>query len=426
MTSSPTKIYQNFVNNTISKSNAISLISILLENVDDEKIRTSCIHVLENIDGKDDNLFEILENLIVSDPNDIIRKEAVSVIKERFSDKAAAPLLWAISQENSFNCIITILNSLHDLTNDNAKGKLISYLKKVELLNDAQISDIVRKNPSVTDLLAILINLFTVSYLIRKFPLLQYEIEDGLVRKLDFSRINKKILTWKDREAIKDLSEIHGIKHLRKLKELKLFPLKWSFTNDYNLRCQLELIQTIKLFSPEISKFIFISEIRWISSALPIKSLYPLDFELQSSSKLGDFLLNLFVINYLKKCYPHLKYELSKGEVKSLNFEKIKLVSLKNCLKYLSSLKSLNLKNTSLYRLPKFISNLTNIEYLNLEQNNLSVIPCGICSLSSLKYLNLNHNKLKVLPITFDSMKNINFLSIDHNFLNLSVNNTLI
>ena len=177
MTSSPNEIYQNFLNKTISKSHAISLISILLENADDEKILTSCIHVLENIDAKDEHLFEILENLIISDPNDTIRKEAVSVIKDKFSDKASAPLLWAISHENSFNCIITILISLNDLTNDNAKSKLISYLKKVELLSEDEIHKLLHKNPEVKDLIAILINLFTVAYLTRKFPLLNYEIK---------------------------------------------------------------------------------------------------------------------------------------------------------------------------------------------------------------------------------------------------------
>jgi hypothetical protein len=385
MTSSPSKIYQNFINNTISKSHAISMISILLENTEDEKVRTSCIHALENIDGKDDHLFEILENLIISDPSDIIRKEAVLVIKEKFSDKATAPLLWAISHENSFNCVIAILNSLYDLTNDNAKRKLISYLKKVELLNKDGIHDILRKNPEVNDLITILINLFTITYLTRKFQLLNYEIKDGLVTKLDFSRVNNKILTWKEREAIKDLSEIHGIKNLRNLKELRLFPLKWSLSNDHNLKCQLELIQTIKNFSAEISKSIFLSEIRRISHSLPIQIYGHFNFESRSNTNLGNILQNILIINYLKKCYPLFKYELYCGEVISLNFESIKLVSLRNCFKYLSSLKSLNLKNTSLYTLPKFVSNFTNLEFLNLEQNNLSFVPCGICSLTKLK-----------------------------------------
>jgi len=423
MTSSPNEIYQNFLNNTISKSHAINLISILLENADDEKIRTSCIHVLENIDGKDDHLFEVLENLIISDPNDTIRKEAVSVIKNKFSEKASAPLLWAISHENSFNCIITILISLNDLTNDNAKGKLISYLENVGLLNEDEIHEILLKNLEIKDLIAILINLFTVIYLKRKFPLLNYEIKSGLVSKLDFSRVNNKILTWKDRETIKDLSEIHGIKNLNKMKDIKLFPLKWSFYNDYNLNCQLELIQTIKQLSPEISKLIFLSEMKRISNLLPIKIYGHPNFESRSSMKLGDILLNIIVINYLKKWYPSLDYELYEGDVVSLDFENIKLVSLKRCLKYLNSLRSLNLKNTSLYELPKFISDLTSLEYLNLEQNNLSIIPCGICSLTSLKYLNLNRNKLKVLPITLDSMESINFLSFDHNNLNHLFNN---
>ena len=422
MTSSPNEIYQNFLNNTISKSHAINLISILLENADDEKIRTSCIHVLENIDGKDDHLFEVLENLIISDPNDTIRKEAVSVIKDKFSEKASAPLLWAISHENSFNCIITILISLNDLTNANAKGKLISYLKKVGLLNEDELHEILRKNLEFKDLIAILINLFTVIYLKRKFPLINYEIKRGLVCKLDFSRVNNKILTWKDRETIKDLSEIHGIKNLNKMKDIKLFPLKWSFSNDYNLNHQLELIQTIKQLSPEISKSIFLSEMKRISHLLPIKIYDHLDFGSRSSTNLGDILLNLIVINYLKKCYPPLKYELYEGEVIRLDFENIKLVSLKNCLKYLTSLKSLNLKNTSLYKLPKFISNLTNLEFLSLEKNNLCFVPCGICSLIKLEYLNLNHNKLKVLPITLDFMENINFLLVDHNTLNYLVN----
>ena len=422
MTSSLNKIYQNFINNTISKSHAISLISILLENTDDEKVRTSCIHVLENIDGKDDHLFEILENLIISDPSDTIRKEAVSVIKEKFSDKATAPLLWAISHEHSFNCIITILISLSDLINDSAKGNLISYLNKIKLLTEDEIRKLLRKNPEVNDLITILINLFTVAYLIRKFPLLNYEIKDGLVRKLDFSRVNNKILTWKDRERIKDLSEIHGIKNLRELRELKLFPLKWSFYNDHNLKCQLELIETIKNFSPEIAKSIFLSEIRRISHLLPIRIYDHLDFESLSSTRLGNILLNFIVMNYLKECYPLLKYGFYKGDIISLDFENIKLVSIKNSLKHLTSLRSLNLKHTSLYKLPKFISNLKSLEYLNLEQNNLSIIPCGICSLTNLKYLNLSHNKLKFLPITLDSMGSIHFLSFDHNYLHRSVN----
>jgi Leucine-rich repeat (LRR) protein len=221
--------------------------------------------------------------------------------------------------------------------------------------------------------------------------LLKYTIAEGLVRKLDFSEVNNKIIRWYDREQMQDITEIVGIRRLTNIKKIEFFPIEWALANEINLNCQITLIQTVENFT--IAKELLINEANKILDQ-NFKGSMTKKIDNLESSEIKRKLLNFLSLCYLKKKYPNLSYKLEDGEISELIFEGIKLVSLKPCLRYLTSLKHLNLRKCSLYTIPDYFSEFHQLTSLNLEWNNLKEIPSFLKNMSQIKNLNVNYNRL--------------------------------
>ena len=73
---SPKKIINEYFQNQIDKLTASKLLLSLIENTDNNKTRIECINQLDNIRVEDDRSFEVLEHLLISDSNALIRNSA--------------------------------------------------------------------------------------------------------------------------------------------------------------------------------------------------------------------------------------------------------------------------------------------------------------------------------------------------------------
>ncbi|MFX0070816.1 MAG: hypothetical protein ACFFAO_06975 [Candidatus Hermodarchaeota archaeon] len=111
---SPEDIYSNFINKKISKKEALSQLMRLVESVSDFKIKVKSIEIIVKFEDKSKNLFNFLENYLISDENEFIRATAAKTIAFCFPKKAVKPLKWAKRHETS----PLVLKTLEDLFKD--------------------------------------------------------------------------------------------------------------------------------------------------------------------------------------------------------------------------------------------------------------------------------------------------------------------
>lgn len=422
MTITPEIIYEKIRNNNISKPDAISQLNVLIENVDDEDTRRDSINVFNKIDCKSQEMFGILENLLISDSNVNIRNIAAILMYQKFPNKGLNPLLWALQHECNYTSLITILLILADINNYTVKSTLLDRIRKIDIGDfDLPLVSKFREgklnNFSIRDLIDILINYTTIFFLKEKYSLLKYAIKDGIVTELDFSNVNNKIIDWRYREDIQDLSEINGIFYLKKITKVKLFSLNWAVKHEFSLNCLIELVKILEKINNNETRNVFISEIEKLKENRFKNEIEDVILENLSNLKLAKILLNLISITFLKLKYPKLIYEIKKGEIIKLNLEGIKVVTLPNCIRYLTSLTILNLRNCSLYIIPDFLADLKVLKKINLELNNIEIIPNSLTSLKSLKCLNINKNRLKILPFQLFNLLHLEHLSIENNMV---------
>ncbi len=98
-------IVKDWEKSLISSDCAINSIILLLYNVDREEIRYDCITVLERIESKtkkrNEKIFKVLENFLISDENSMVRLNAVSVILTYYLERGISVLKWVVEHDPS-------------------------------------------------------------------------------------------------------------------------------------------------------------------------------------------------------------------------------------------------------------------------------------------------------------------------------------
>ncbi|MFX1493690.1 MAG: leucine-rich repeat domain-containing protein [Promethearchaeota archaeon] len=423
----PSLIYSDYRGQNIGKSKAVDLLIVIIENIENDDIRKECIDILNKIDIKQNRVFKILENILISDSNENLRYAATKVIKNKFREKALKPFLWALQHESCYNCLLTILKSLEEFSDKKVNNMLINEINKIE--NEKFIASLSSlfvinriENYSTQDLAKILINHSTIFSLSKKFKKLKYNLENSLVSELDLSNVDDPVIDWRHRELLQDVTDIIGIQNLLNLKRIEFFPLNWALNNDLTFNCAMALIEALEGLNNYVAKNTLISQIEKIKDkefANSIKDLLEtnISFDNFSISNLSDILRNFITISYLKKRNSQLKYEIEKGVVIKLHIEGKPIVNLSILIKYLSSLRQLVLKKCNIYKFPESINTFKNLELLDLEGNNIEHLSFHNGIPNSLKVLNLNDNQLKNLPFSFGELYRLESLNLSNNQL---------
>ncbi|MHA2390725.1 MAG: leucine-rich repeat domain-containing protein [Promethearchaeota archaeon] len=420
----PKSIYENYRNNSLDKVSIIRLLITLIENNEDDVIRKDCIETLNKIDSNDDEIFRILENVLLSEANEDLRSSAAKVLGNKFLKKALNPFLWVLHYEDSYKCLITILKSFQESSNSQILSLLVSKIQKIPIdkFSNCLTSFLVRYNTKELlpeEFIEILINHVIINYLQKKFQKLNYKTKNGLVTELDFSSVDNLVVGWRDRESLQDHSVITGIEELKNLKNVLFFPHKWTCNNELTYKCSIALIKALERLNNDVSKNTFIYQFGKVfdkNYKLSISTLFKQSRNLPVS-KLSNMLRNYLTISFLKKKYSSLEYRLNNGEVISIHIRRENIISLPNFIKYMSSLRSITLKECSLYTIPRAIGSFTNLKVLDLEENNLKILPKEISSLKSLRLLNLKKNQLVKLPYPIGRVAALQYLNLESNDL---------
>ncbi|MFX0043259.1 MAG: HEAT repeat domain-containing protein [Candidatus Hodarchaeota archaeon] len=98
---SPIAINNALQTGEVSKEKALELLISLIERSEDAQIRSQSIEILEKLGVKDNRIFKVLENALVSDENAIVRTSAVKSIIRNFIENGLALLEWVIEHDKS-------------------------------------------------------------------------------------------------------------------------------------------------------------------------------------------------------------------------------------------------------------------------------------------------------------------------------------
>ena len=244
MNLSPKMIYKQLERNEINKFIAYNHLISFLENSEKENIREEAIQILDILGIYDIKLFDILENILISDSNAKIRNIAIKFIDKRFLTKAITPLKWAVNHENDYTCLIGIIKALKRVDSEQSKLILfnqikkimkVKYLNKEKRIENKKYKKVIKKllktkkyeTFTIRELSRILINYLTIANLSKQHPNVYYIInpQNGLIKELDLSdfleyEVKGTPFGWKNN--IKSISSIIGLNNLQNLKKIDL------------------------------------------------------------------------------------------------------------------------------------------------------------------------------------------------------------
>jgi len=112
---SPEIIYQDYLKGNLNKEKAAESLVSLIEDIDDSTIRKESIEILEKIGYINPNIFNILENYLISDENATIRALTIRNIILNYLENGIEALIWVIRHDNSPIVMQTIFNLLEHI-----------------------------------------------------------------------------------------------------------------------------------------------------------------------------------------------------------------------------------------------------------------------------------------------------------------------
>ena len=77
---SPRLIYKEFKKGNLEKQSVINQLFALINNFDDPNLRIESIEILVKIGSKDEQVFNLFENLLISDSHEEVRNTAIKAI----------------------------------------------------------------------------------------------------------------------------------------------------------------------------------------------------------------------------------------------------------------------------------------------------------------------------------------------------------
>ena len=244
----PEEIYKAFVNNDINNKTALNLLVSIIEEGEDEYTRESSLNILETRLGLFNiKVFDLSENLLLSDSNSRIRNAAARILKNKFLFKAIPLFKWVLQHESDLVCLITITESLVLIKNKESKIILLNELKKIMKLKWINKEKRIENNKhkrnlkrlfktkkislfTQSELSEILINYFVIKNLSNSISNVFFELDasNGLISELDLSddlEYEVKGTPWGWKNNIKSISDIEGLNYLKNLKKI-------NFTNN--------------------------------------------------------------------------------------------------------------------------------------------------------------------------------------------------
>ena len=388
----------------LNKIEVKNIIPLLLENHDDIKTRIAAIKAIKHYDLISKEMYEIVENLAISDESPIVRSEAIKVIINCFINDGNSALKYLVENETSLFVIKKFRNELKLKSCEISRRLYYEFIRKysdfysvsteeAEFLFDL---DCIKENENrghfktqikkghiiVLDLAGW--NLKTVPNSIKALSYLKkLNLWNNRLNNLpksfgNISNLEELYLDWNN---FKELPEIDWTK-LKALKKLSLTNNPELHIN--NLSLNHELIQYLGkkyvnegVKDKEVSALIGLElltghRIRKLENKTELNKLYACNYIINDSGNITGLYL-----------YGYYGFQIKRIPLKvfSLNF-----------------LKDLIIRNQQIEMIPECINNLSLLKTLDLMGNKLKELPQSLNQLKSLEYLDIEGNYIKHIP----------------------------
>ena len=341
-TLTPQKISNDLEENLITKSFAIDLLFSIIDSSEDPLIREECIEAFRQIEKKDEKIFKLLENHLISDENPRVRNAAAKLIGIYYLDLGVESLCWSLSHDKSpivLSTIATIAESNfdnpHHRLNDGLKG-LYNHISK-------QVGVIAGEARFFLDLETIFAR-NTLNYEMNFDEYKNYQKLKGFEKQDFWLRIeNERVVA------------------------LYFHYFSWNYMKERK--------NSFTSFSKLIDPFIYLNALK----KLEIRKY--VDFELPNS---------IGLLTRLKKL------SLRDNGIEKLPLSFSKLILLEH----------LDLSWNAFTNIPESIYSLKKLRYLNLAHNKINDISQKILNLVNLKEVKLNDNVLTGASLEMEDLVN--------------------
>ncbi|MBA7632422.1 hypothetical protein ES703_39968 [subsurface metagenome] len=428
MSLTPKAIYEDFKNRDLDYTSAIELLITLIDNTDNIDTRLESIEILEKIHPKDDRVFKLSENLLISDSNKEIRNRAASLIKKYFLDRALEPMKWALEHEIAIECLITIISTFSEINNEKSKFILIEKLKYFYNqeykynLKDLLISNKI-EGSNIEELAEILINYYFIKFLKMKFGYIKYEFNNsGFITKLDLTNVDPQGLFLAN-----FLELVSSLKHLQvldlrfnnivKLSGISnapnsLITLDLSYNHLINLTESIDKIKFLKTLNLKSNRLRSLPDT--LGNLTSLETLNLRNNMLKKIPKAISYLTKIRVLDLHGNKLDSIDLKLN-NSIKELELGWNNIIDVPDMIRSLTFLEKLGMSGNKLKKLPKWISSFNSLKVLNLYDNNIMTLPESIGNVKSLEVLILRNNKLSKLPDSFRQLKNLKRLNLSWN-----------
>ncbi len=377
----PEKVYNDYIIKRKSKAETIELLVTLLEGTDNADTIIKVLDIFDRLEVRSKQLFKILENLLISDDNPLIRSAAARIILKYFLKEVLSPIEWTIQHEQSSAVLKTLIKSFEKVDNQ------YTQTLKNELLRS--IFGVVQEE-------------------IQFFLKLDALIEDYMELNVDF---------YKDFQTddIKDVirgKAVYAIKlgHVIGLNLTGWTMSVYSFAVGSKAKSHKNIADCIKYLPRSIEN---------------LKHLQILDLsDCSALRRLPKVLCNLKELRVLnlENCHMLKKLPSDIGNLHSLEVLNLgmcfNLNALPDSLCNLQNLKELKYRGDwtfmPLSSIPDNIGNLQNLEILELIScKNIISLPESIGNLHALETLDLSYCKnLRSLPESLNNLTSLKKLAL--------------
>jgi hypothetical protein len=194
----PKQIFTQLRDKAINKPTGIEKLISIIEKSNDNDERIEALNTFKRLHFKDKRLFDLLENLLISDYSEKVRKISAEIIRDDFIDNSYIPMEWALNHESSPQCLKviydTLILALKKLENqENAFSKeilikLVNKIEKEDFLVDLMVLKKEKGLANLTNrtLIEILINYYTIIYFEKVYWRIRYDIENFQIIQLNF------------------------------------------------------------------------------------------------------------------------------------------------------------------------------------------------------------------------------------------------
>jgi hypothetical protein len=330
----PHQIIEQVKDGSLSKSDAAEILISLIEGSEDSKIRAESIIGLDKIAFKTEQIFKIIENILISDNNPFVRNAAAQVITHHYVKEGLNSLKYAITHEKSPLVMKTIFEFLRNFKEPRLaflNEELNKWMEKFAL----EIGVAREEAKFFLDLEALFVDGNE-----------NYEIDTSIYKYF------KKLTNFKNGEPWLAINNEH-------VEILNFNYYNWKFLKDNK---------------DNIESFMSLG-----SADLFLSSIQNLNFNYNNSVKIPE---SIGLLKYLK----------------NLNLSRNKLTIIPDSIRSLTSIEKLDLSHNNLNEISDSICTLRSLKILNLNHNNIQQIPSSLKNLEQLSKLKIKKNKIKSIP----------------------------